>query len=71
MRERACVRACGCAGTLACTRVRVGLLTQHEKRVCRIMFSSETLLIPRRIKRDIVINVKTPSCNVHVFLMTF
>ena len=52
--------------------------TKFEKRLlninCVLIFSaslSETLLILRRIQRDIVINMKTSSCKVPVILVRF
>jgi hypothetical protein len=43
--------------------------------ICVFWFSlqllSETFLIPRRIQRDIIINVHTTSCKVPIFLVGF
>ena len=43
-----------------------------ERKMCGLILSkllSETLLILRRVQRDIIINLKTPSCQVSVILV--
>jgi hypothetical protein len=110
----ACVRMGPCvyrlAGALACACMRACGLTQHAKRMRRIILSSvtglavryffrhylingaifegkslsikcvfwfslqissEKFLVVRRFQRDIVINVKTSSCKVHVILVRY
>ena len=44
-------------------------VTEHKR--CAVTFSSETSLILRRIRRDIIINVPTSSCKVLVILVRF
>jgi hypothetical protein len=48
-----------------------GTVVLHIKRVfCSLQMLSETFLILRRIKRNIIINVHRSSCNVPVTLVT-